>query len=183
MSSSSSSSPSPSPSSSVKEAMTALGMVEGTCLCQTFSWVINSKMAGSSCPGNSPASLEYDLKILKQMGITCIVSLNEASIDTKLVESFEIRHVDLPVDDYRPPSIEQMVEFGEIVDKEERTLVHCNAGMGRTGTMLASYLIREGMPAQDAIKKLRKERKGSIQTFKQEDGLKAYQAYVERSIN
>ena len=38
--------------------------------------------------------------------------------------------------------------------------------------MLASYLIKEGMPAQEAIKKLRKERRGSIQTFKQEDGLK-----------
>lgn len=35
------------------------------------------------------------------------------------------------------------------------------------------------MPAEEAIKKLRKMRKGSIQTFKQEDGLKEFEKYLK----
>ena len=42
-----------------------------------------------------------------------------------------MKHVVVPVADYRPPSREQMVEFVELVDGESCVLVHCNAGMGR----------------------------------------------------
>ena len=48
-------------------------------------------------------------------------------------------------------------------------------GRGRTGTMLASYLVaKEGCSAEQAIIETRKRRRGSIETYEQEDAVKAF---------
>jgi len=47
--------------------------------------------------------------------------------------------------------------------------VHCTLGMGRTGTMLACYLVKTThCDAQQAIDTVRKRRPGSIETERQE---------------
>lgn len=47
--------------------------------------------------------------------------------------------------------------------------VHCMHGHGRTGTMLACYLVKtHKISGVDAIKKIREMRKGSIETQEQE---------------
>lgn len=47
--------------------------------------------------------------------------------------------------------------------------VHCALGFGRTGTMLACYLVKERrLAAGDAIAEIRRLRPGSIETFEQE---------------
>ncbi|VFV42042.1 dual specificity protein [Lynx pardinus] len=47
--------------------------------------------------------------------------------------------------------------------------VHCALGFGRTGTMLACYLVKErGLAAGDAIAEIRRLRPGSIETYEQE---------------
>lgn len=47
--------------------------------------------------------------------------------------------------------------------------VHCALGFGRTGTMLACYLVKErGLAAGDAIAEIRHLRPGSIETHEQE---------------
>jgi len=49
-------------------------------------------------------------------------------------------------------------------------MVHCLAGLGRTGTILASYLIKyQNMSADEAIQKVRDQRPGSIQSYPQEE--------------
>lgn len=136
---------------------------------KTFSFV-NERFAGSSCPGmNSP--LKTDLNFLKEQGIQSIISLNESGIDKQTVLDAKFRHLTLAVEDYRPPSIEDLKKLEKFIlegEKDEKILVHCNAGMGRTGTVLACLIVWSGsMTAEEAIKYLRKKRKGSVQTFKQ----------------
>lgn len=47
--------------------------------------------------------------------------------------------------------------------------VHCALGFGRTGTMLACYLVKERrLAAGDAIAEIRRLRPGSIETYEQE---------------
>ena len=54
--------------------------------------------------------------------------------------------------------------------------VHCAMGCGRTGTILACYLVaREGYSADDAIIETRKRRRGSIETRRQEQAVRDYE--------
>lgn len=56
-----------------------------------------------------------------------------------------------------------------LLDKGEVLAVHCKAGIGRTGTILAAWLIREGgMSAATAIERLRRINPAYVQTETQE---------------
>ena len=59
-------------------------------------------------------------------------------------------------------------------------MVHCAAGMGRAGTILACYLVKyQNLTAKDAIKKVREERPGSIQSETQELAITYFEKQVK----
>ncbi|XP_038047746.1 protein tyrosine phosphatase domain-containing protein 1-like [Patiria miniata] len=63
------------------------------------------------------------------------------------------------------PSILDMVKVMSFALKEGKVAVHCHAGLGRTGVLIACYLIYEQrMEGDNAIQFVRAKRKGSIQT-------------------
>jgi protein-tyrosine phosphatase len=43
-------------------------------------------------------------------------------------------------------------------------LVHCEGGIGRTGTMAAAYWIARGLTVADAIARIRKARRGAVES-------------------
>ena len=57
-------------------------------------------------------------------------------------------------------------------------MVHCSAGLGRTGTMLASYLVQRGSNTAEALAQVRKRRPGSIETADQELAVCDYEVYM-----
>ena len=102
--------------------------------------------------------------ILGRLGVTCVVRLNEP--DTYGKREFEeagIRHYDLYFDDCTIPSVAVIQRFLGICDREERVAVHCRAGLGRTGTLIALWMMKNtGFTADEAVAWLRIVRPGSV---------------------
>ena len=143
-----------------------------------FSWLINDKLAGSGMP-TSVSEIDW---ILKQ-GVKSIVTMTEESLPESWVENVKYLHV--PTEDYSAPDMEQIDEAVEFIrnriESNEPVMVHCAAGIGRTGTILACYLVKyEKISAKNAIQKVRKERPGSIQSESQEIAIGLYYKFLNK---
>jgi len=110
--------------------------------------------------------------------------LTETPPDAELLASRSIAHRHIPVEDFHPPTLEQMVEFVSVVQDSvavgKRVAVHCTAGLGRSGTMAAAYLVARGATTDEAIASVRKLRPGSIETADQEDAVRQFEDSLQR---
>lgn len=141
-----------------------------------FSFVIPGQLAGLARPGSWRA-LDLDLRELAGEGITALVSLTESALDEETVRAAGLAYLHLPVLDFSPPSPDQVDRFvafaKETIATGGAVAVHCTAGMGRTGTMLACYLAAIGETPEEAIESVRRIRPGSIETHEQEEAVRA----------
>ncbi len=72
-----------------------------------------------------------------------------------------------------------MVDFiNKSISEGKPVGVSCGAGLGRTGTVLACYLVSLGHSAEVAIGMVRTKRPGSIETETQEEAIKEYAAKI-----
>ena len=143
-----------------------------------FSWIVPGELAAMPLPGrNQP--LEEDAAFLEQEGIRILVSLTEEPPDGDTLSAHSIEQRHIPVDDYSPPTLTQMDEFVTLVenavDSGRPVVVHCTAGLGRSGTMAAAYLVSTGVSADEAISTIRSLRPGSIETAAQEEAVRRYE--------
>jgi atypical dual specificity phosphatase len=70
--------------------------------------------------------------------------------------------------------------MSETVSNGAAVAVHCGAGLGRTGTLVACYLVAGGLSAEDAIAKVRRLRPGSIETAEQEAAVRTFEGRIAR---
>jgi atypical dual specificity phosphatase len=135
-----------------------------------FSWVIVGQVAGMGQPD------VRDLPRLRAEGITAVVSLTRRPALPADVPELRVLH--LPVIDMMPPSVEQMRQAVEFIESEVRSggrvAVHCLAGQGRTGTVLAALFVARGDDPSDAVVRVRDLRPGSIETVAQELAVHKY---------
>lgn len=143
-----------------------------------FSWIVPEELAAMPLPGRD-RPLDQDAAFLEQEGIRLLVSLTEEPPDRDTLVAHSIEPVHIPVRDFTPPSVEQMTDFVELVDSSVATGqvvgVHCTAGLGRSGTMAAAYLVSTGVSADVAIATVRGLRPGSIETETQEDAIRQFE--------
>lgn len=136
-----------------------------------FHWLVPGKLAGCPMPGVVYA-IDHDLALLRGMGITVLVNLTEREMDAEQLAPHGLRSYHLGIPDRGAPpllwaklllaKIEVMLREGEVV------AVHCLAGLGRTGMVLAAWLIREGLTAEEALRRLRTIEPGFVQSQEQE---------------
>jgi atypical dual specificity phosphatase len=142
-----------------------------------FSWLIEEKLAGSGIP----TSFEEFHWIVNQ-GVKSIVTMTENSLPDEWVQSIDYLHV--PTPDLTAPDmdkIESTVDFiNEQINNGQPVMVHCAAGMGRAGTILACYFVKyKKLTAEKAIEKIRNDRPGSIQSEVQELAIGFFEKHIK----
>ena len=122
----------------------------------TFSWLEDDRIAG--CRG---ARTDADLAFLASKGIRALVRLayeEETGITAHEVEAAMLEDCYEPVEDFHPPSqtqIDRVIEFvRNALAHGKPVAVSCGAGYGRTGTILACYIVSLGHTAEQAIELL-----------------------------
>jgi atypical dual specificity phosphatase len=153
-----------------------------------FGWVIDGKLAGSGLP------LTYDqFEWAVAEGIRSIVSVREVPLPSEWLAMDNgkdgrpaIDYLFLKVADYDAPAAEEMDGAVDHIQRQiaadRPVMVHCAAGKGRTGTVLAAYFMKtKGLSADEAIEWIRSMRPGSVQSTEQEMRLQEYERYIKKS--
>jgi len=143
-----------------------------------FSWLIDNKLAGSGIP-TSVDEVQWAI----EQGIKSIVTVREEPLDDSWVKNVNYLHI--MSNDMGVPEFDDLVHAVDFIHgritNNEPVMVHCLAGLGRTGTVLASYLVKyQKMSADEAIQKVREERPGSIQSYPQEEIIFRFSKSLQR---
>ena len=121
------------------------------------------------------------MMFLKLHDITAIIRMEEQTISGEAVEMADLYE---PVPDFTPPRLDQIERMVKFIDEQIETWEHpvvvtCQAGLGRTGTVLACYLVYVGYTPENAVKLIREVRPGSIQTSEQEDAITKFGEHLK----
>src|SRR5919202_5491050 len=132
----------------------------------------------------------YGASIIGKPYARTIITIKEKPLSSEWFKSSGIGegmidYFHLSIEDYGAPSLEELdyvVNYiSRQIDNGKPVMVHCSGGKGRTGTILAAYLINKRivLNAYQAINKLRKIRGESIQSKDQENILFDYEKYLK----
>lgn len=142
-----------------------------------------------ACPGLSTyfgghaRKLEDDLRAIREWGAGGVVTL----LEQEEMDMLQIQHMPsaarhhglwwrhLPISDMCAPDERFAARWGvegeylrDILNQGGCFVVHCWAGLGRTGTVAARLLVELGLEPSEAINQVRHARPGSIQSLAQE---------------
>ena len=145
-------------------------------------WVIPGEIAGMPIPyisqerrsqrGGALNDFDDELPVLYAAGIRSVVCLLNIPSDAHVYEAAGFAFLSSHIQNYYPPEMEQAFQICQFIsDSPKAVAVHCEGGIGRTGTIIACYLIQKGMTADQAIRKVRECEPAAIETKLQEDFL------------
>jgi len=148
-----------------------------------FLWLKKGVLAGTPLPGVFH-DIDYDMKMLKKVGVTTLLALTTNPVKSEVLNRYSIRGIWHAIKDMGAPSNEQAITICQKIDDAVRNneviAVHCRAGMGRTGTILATYLIWEGAKALDALETVRGIEQRWVQSEEQIEFLEQFAIHLKK---
>jgi atypical dual specificity phosphatase len=141
-------------------------------------WIDEPVLLGSHNPTTQ------ELEALYRAGCRTIISLLDETeqgphYDPGAVQALGYQRYTIPIRDYQTPTLDQIRHFLLLVEQAAlrgQVIVHCQAGLGRTGTMGAAYWIVRGLSVEQAITRVRQGNPGAVVTTEQERSLAAWAA-------
>jgi atypical dual specificity phosphatase len=160
-------------------------------------WAIPGVLAGMGIPyidherrhhfGGSLDAYHDELPEIHHAGIRAVVCLLNIPSDARVFESAGFEFRCLPINDGQPPTTSQASEFIEFVTNcRSRNLpvaVFCEAGAGRTGCMIACYLIHTGQTAAEAIAHVRAIESSAVERVLQIQFLEEFEEQKKNKPN
>lgn len=150
-----------------------------------FRWIIPGRLATTPLPG-AVIDINHDLASLRVVGVTTLITLTKRDIDQEKLRQHGLRNIHLPIYDREPPTVAQLrmlaIRMSTMIDEGEVLAVHCRAGIGRTGTIVAGWLIHEGLTASAALERIRAINPKFVQTIEQEEFLTTFEEALLKTV-
>lgn len=146
-----------------------------------FKWIVPGRVGSTPLPG-AVVDIDHDLASLRVVGVTSLITLTRRDLPQDSLRRHGLRNLHLPIYDRDAPAPWQMRMLARrmttMLERGEVLAVHCRAGIGRTGTILAGWLIAEGLTAGAALDRIRRIDPAFVQTDEQEEFLHAFEAHL-----
>jgi len=97
----------------------------------------------------------------------------ERPLDDQLVKTLGFEYAFIPVKDFAAPKLEDIEEFvcfvNQMLRQNKSVVVCCAAGIGRTGTMLAAYLVSQCVSPEEALRQVKEKRGAGVESHTQRE--------------
>ena len=132
-----------------------------------WNWIVPGKLIAFSSPVDVIPQRHSSIcaKAFRAAGVHLVIRLcSEKLYDRKIFIERGMRHMEMPFEDGSTPTDSMVTLLMETVAKQYGAVaVHCKAGLGRTGTMISLYVMKNfGFTAKEAIAWARIMRPGSV---------------------
>tara|TARA_B100000470_G_C19766004_1_gene380647 strand:- start:51 stop:653 length:603 start_codon:yes stop_codon:yes gene_type:complete len=133
-----------------------------------------------SRPNQGMMNSDKRIKAILDAGINTFLDLTELNelpeYERKLnaindSDNASIKYKRMAIKDRNVPKKEFLKEILDFIDEESKNnrkiYVHCLRGLGRTGTIVGCYLVREGFKGEEALQEIFKLRQGMLNAWMQ----------------
>jgi hypothetical protein len=133
-------------------------------------WLLPGRFLAGAHPGaRGPAALHDRLAALRAAGVTRFIDLTGVRDALPPYAPPWAQRSNFPIEDFGVPATATMRAALDMIalalDDDQRVYLHCRAGIGRTGTVAACWLVEQGLQASDALALLKHKFLASAQSF------------------